>query len=112
MLLLSPTAGAEKTPANPDGESAAQEQEEPSSAAAPEPTVEEKTDDEGVDSNKTSVESLKETNVNNSNSRSLFLQRGLYSQLVQLHRDSLMFWQFNQWTDASRDKAAGLLSEL
>lgn len=29
--------------------------------------VEEKTDDEGVDSNKTSVESLRETNENNSN---------------------------------------------
>lgn len=88
MLLLFPTAEAEKTPANPDAESAAPEAApdkpkedaaEPSSPAAAEPTVEEKTDDEGVDSNKTSVESLKEANVNNSNSSGdLIPQRGLH----------------------------------
>lgn len=88
---MSPTAEAEKTPANPDAESAAPEATpdkpkedltEPSSPAATEPTVEEKTDDEGADSNKTSVESLKETNVNNSNSRDLILQRGLHFKLA------------------------------
>ncbi|XP_032398803.1 cell wall protein RTB1 isoform X2 [Etheostoma spectabile] len=40
---------------------------EQSPPAPVEPSVEEKTDDEGVVSNKTSVESLKETNENNSN---------------------------------------------
>lgn len=83
---MPPTAEAEKTPANPDAESAAPEATadkpkedaaEPSSPPATEPAVEEKTDDEGVDSNKTSVESLKETNVNNSNSSDLIPQRGL-----------------------------------
>lgn len=87
LLLLSPTAEAVNTAANPDAESAAPEASpdkpkedvaRPSSPAATEPTVEEKTDDEGVESNQTSVESLKETNVNNSNSRDLIPQRGLH----------------------------------
>ncbi|XP_015258987.1 PREDICTED: spore germination protein 270-11-like [Cyprinodon variegatus] len=45
------------------------------------PSADEKTDDEGVASNKTSVESLKETNENNSNSRnfSFSQRRGIYS---------------------------------
>ncbi|XP_075889094.1 uncharacterized protein LOC142892722 [Nelusetta ayraudi] len=81
-------AEAEKTPANPDAESAApaatpgsaedkpkEDVAEPSSSTATETTVDEKTDDEGVVSKETSVESLKETNVNNSNSRGLSPQR-------------------------------------
>lgn len=45
------------------------------------PSADEKTDDEGVASNKTSVESLKETNENNSNSCnfSFSQRRGIYS---------------------------------
>lgn len=108
MLLLSPTAEAEKSPANPNAESAAPEATppvkpkedvaEPSSPAAAEPTVEEKTDDEGVESNKTSVESLKETNVNNSNSRDLVPQRGLHFELANFYffrdelKDALAVW--------------------
>lgn len=44
-----------------------------------EPTVEEKTDDEGVVSSKTSVESLKEANENNSNNADFRLQTDLKS---------------------------------
>lgn len=86
-------AEAEKTPANPNAESAApaatpdsaedkpkEDVAEPSSSAATETTVEEKTDDEGVVSKETSVESLKETNVNNSNSRGLSPQREFESR--------------------------------
>lgn len=86
---MSPTAEAEETPANPDAESAGatpdrpgEDVAEPSPPAATEPSVEEKTDDEGADSNETSVESLKETNANNSNSRGLVPQRGLPFELA------------------------------
>nr|XP_046271657.1 uncharacterized protein si:dkey-27h10.2 [Scatophagus argus] len=51
------------------------------SPPAPEPSVEEKTDDEGVVSNKTSVESLKETNENNSNNAHFSQWRDLNSNL-------------------------------
>ncbi|XP_037620025.1 major latex allergen Hev b 5 [Sebastes umbrosus] len=57
---------------------------EPSPPAPVEPSVEEKTDDEGVVSNKTSVESLKETNENNSNNAD-------FSQKRDVKRNSL-FW--------------------
>ncbi|XP_042341039.1 mucin-2 isoform X2 [Plectropomus leopardus] len=51
---------------------------EPSPPAAPvEPSVEEKTDDESVVSNKTSVESLKESNENNSNNADVGQKRDL-----------------------------------
>lgn len=88
FLLLSPTAEAEKTPANPDTESAAPEATpdkpkedvaEPSPLVARELTM----DDEGADSNETSVESLKETNANNSNSRGL-IERGLLFELANV----------------------------
>lgn len=49
---------------------------EQSPAEAAEPGVEEKTDDEGLVSNKTSVESLKETNENNSNNADFGQKRG------------------------------------
>ncbi|KAF3852507.1 hypothetical protein F7725_005862 [Dissostichus mawsoni] len=45
-------------------------------------SVEEKTDDEGVVSNKTSVESLKVTNENNSNSADFSQKKGLYLKFV------------------------------
>lgn len=48
-----------------------------------EQSVEEKTDDEGLASNKTSVESLKETNENNSNNADL--TAGGVSETFQLH---------------------------
>lgn len=95
LLLLSPTAEAEKTPANLGAESAApaaapgstedkpkEDVTEPSSSAATDTTVDGKTDDEGVDSKETSVESPKETNVNNSNSHGLSPQRGLHLKLA------------------------------
>lgn len=88
-FLLSSTAEAEKPPGNPDAESAApaaapdsfgdkpkEDDVEQSPPAAAEPTVEEKTDDEGAVSNKTSVESLKEINANNSNNSDSSQQRG------------------------------------
>lgn len=56
--------------------------EQPPPAAPVEQNVEEKTDDEGTVSNKTSVESLKETNENNSNN---------VCQLRDLERSSI-FW--------------------
>ncbi|XP_060939477.1 uncharacterized protein si:dkey-27h10.2 [Limanda limanda] len=75
-------AEADKPVVDPGAESAAaapsphvsedkpkEEVAEPSPSPAPvQPSAEEKTDDEGVDSNKTSVESLSERNENNSNS--------------------------------------------
>lgn len=79
-LLLSFTGEAEESHVGPGAESAApaatpeSPADEPKAAAveqsppAPvEPSVDEKTDEEGDVSNKTSVESLKETNENNSN---------------------------------------------
>lgn len=89
LLLLSPTAEAEKTPANLGAESAApaatpgsaedkpkEDVAEPSSSTATDTTVDGKTDGESLDS----VELLKEPNVNNSNnnSRGLSPQRGLH----------------------------------
>ena len=101
MLLLSFTVEADKAAADTSTEPAA-----PASAPAPapapapatdssedkpkedvveqsppapvEPSVEEKTDDEGMVSNKTSVESLKETNENNSNNAAFGQTRGWY----------------------------------
>lgn len=73
----------EKTPATPDAESAApaatpdstgdkpKEYDPETTTSSSDPSGEERTGDEGVVSNKTSVESLKETNANNSNSHSL-----------------------------------------
>ncbi|XP_040893220.1 endochitinase 2 [Toxotes jaculatrix] len=52
---------------------------EQSPPAPVEPSTEEKTDDEGVVSNKTSVESLKETNENNSNNTDFSQERDLES---------------------------------
>lgn len=43
--------------------------------------LEEKTDDEGLNSNKTSLESLREANENNSNNAGPHWQRGLYGRL-------------------------------
>lgn len=43
-----------------------------------EPNMDEKTDDEGIISNKTSVESLKETNENNSNNADVTQKKGWY----------------------------------
>lgn len=74
------TADAEKPAADPPAESAAPEKPPDSEEVKPngdsvkwkapahiELTVEDKTDDEGVNSNKTSVESLREANNSNSN---------------------------------------------
>ncbi|XP_053275202.1 uncharacterized protein si:dkey-27h10.2 [Pleuronectes platessa] len=77
----SEAAEADKSVVDPGGESAAaassphdsedkpkEDVAEPSPTPAPvQPSAEEKTDDEGTVSNKTSVESLRETNENNSN---------------------------------------------
>ncbi|XP_035493476.2 uncharacterized protein si:dkey-27h10.2 [Scophthalmus maximus] len=52
---------------------------EQSPPAPVQPSGEEKTDDEGADSNKTSVESLKETNENNSNNADFSQKRDLHS---------------------------------
>ncbi|KAM8771450.1 uncharacterized protein AB9X84_008179 [Acanthopagrus schlegelii] len=79
---VDPSAESAALPPPPDSsddkpkEDVAEESLPPPPAPAPvEPTVEEKTDDEGAVSNKTSVESLKETNENNSNN-SDFSQQG------------------------------------
>ncbi|XP_034544863.1 AAC-rich mRNA clone AAC11 protein [Notolabrus celidotus] len=73
--------GADKSVVEPSAESAApapspdssgdKPKEEPSPPALVEPSGDEKTDDEGAASNKTSVESLKEPNENNSNNADL-----------------------------------------
>lgn len=88
LLLLSFTAEADKT-VDPSTESAVpaplpdSSQDKPKEdvmeqnpAALVKLSVEEKTDDEGIISNKTSVESLKETNENNSNNVDFSQQRG------------------------------------
>ncbi|KAM9362578.1 uncharacterized protein ABDE67_008074 [Symphorus nematophorus] len=91
-------AEAEKSSDDPSAESAAlapsrestedkpkEDVAEPSPPPAPvEPSVGEKTDDEGAVSNKTSVESLKETNENNSNNADFSQRRDLKS--------SSLFW--------------------
>lgn len=91
LLLLSFTAETDKSVADPSTESAT-----PAPAPAPdssedkpkadvaeppapvESTVEVKTDDEAAVSNKTSVESLKETNENNSNNAGFIQTRSWY----------------------------------
>lgn len=78
------TAEADKTADNAKADCAApppsadssedkpkQDAPEQNSAAPVEPSGEDKTDDEGAASNKTSMESLKETNDNNSNNSHL-----------------------------------------
>lgn len=90
LLLLSFTAEADKSVVDPSAESAApapppdgaedkpeEDAVEQSPPAPVEPSAEEKTDDEGVVSSKTSVESLKEANENNSNNADR-QQRGWY----------------------------------
>ncbi|GLD52141.1 uncharacterized protein AKAME5_000508400 [Lates japonicus] len=57
---------------------------EQSPPAPVQPSTEEKTDDEGAVSNKTSVESLKEANGNNSNNADLSLKRDLESGYIFL----------------------------
>nr|XP_019956762.1 PREDICTED: uncharacterized protein LOC109638297 [Paralichthys olivaceus]XP_019956763.1 PREDICTED: uncharacterized protein LOC109638297 [Paralichthys olivaceus] len=90
-------AEADKSVVDPSAESAAaapsphdsedkpkEDVAKPSPTPAPvQPSLEEKTDDEGADSNKTSVESLKETNENNSNN-------AVFRQKTDL--DSSIFW--------------------
>lgn len=93
-FLLSFTAEADKSVDDP-GETAAlvpppgsaedKPKEEAVEQSPPPPvelSVEEKTDDEGVVSNKTSVESLKETNENNSNSADFSQKKGWYLKFV------------------------------
>lgn len=88
---LSFTAEADKPVVDPSAESAApapspdssedkpkEDVVEQSPPAPVQPSTEEKTDDEGAVSNKTSVESLKEANGNNSNNADLSLKRGWY----------------------------------
>ena len=68
--VVDPGAESESAAAapSPHEDKPKEEVAEPSPTPAPvEPSAEEKTDDEGTVSNKTSVESLKETNDNNSN---------------------------------------------
>ena len=87
MFLFSLTDEAEKSAADPGPETAVPAPEssedkpkedaiEQSPAASAKQSVEEKTDDEGPISNKTSVESLKETNENNSNNADFGQKRG------------------------------------
>lgn len=99
MLRLSSTAEADKSAAEPSAEAAApapapspdssedkpkDDAVEQSPPAPVEPSGGEKTDDEGVASNKTSVESLKEANENNSNNADFSWIRGWYlNHLVQ-----------------------------
>ncbi|MEQ2178172.1 hypothetical protein GOODEAATRI_011169 [Goodea atripinnis] len=59
----------------------------PSSSALVEPLADEKTDDEGVASNKTSVESLKETNENNSNNFGFSQRRDRTNMLWEVRVD-------------------------
>ncbi|XP_010727773.2 uncharacterized protein LOC104917894 [Larimichthys crocea] len=80
-------ADKSETEAGPNAESAApatSDKPKEDVAAPVEPNVEEKTDDEGAVSNKTSVESLKETNENNSNNVDVSQQMDLVS--------SKLFW--------------------
>lgn len=86
---IDPSAESTALPPPPDSsddkpkEDVAEESLPPPPAPAPvEPTVEEKTDDEGAVSNKTSVESLKETNENNSNNSDFSQQGGWYLKFV------------------------------
>lgn len=117
LFLLSFTAEADKSAVDPSAESAAlppppppdssddkpkedvaEESLPPPPAPAPvEPTVEEKTDDEGAVSNKTSVESLKDTNENNSNNSDFSQQRGWYLKFVpfrvtQSLQQAVIYW--------------------
>lgn len=95
MLLLSFTAEADKSVVDPNAESAAptpspdsaedkpkEDVTEQSPPAPVEPSVQEKTDDEGAVSNQTSVESLKEANENNSNNADFGQKRGWYLKFV------------------------------
>lgn len=66
---------------------------EQSPAAPVELSVEEKADDEDVVSNKTSVETLKETNENNSNNADLSQQRGRHLKFVSC-KWSYTIWEF------------------
>ncbi|KAE8277654.1 hypothetical protein D5F01_LYC24352 [Larimichthys crocea] len=80
-------ADKSETEAGPNAESAApatSDKPKEDVAAPVEPNMEEKTDDEGAVSNKTSVESLKETNENNSNNVDVSQQMDLVS--------SKLFW--------------------
>lgn len=79
------TAEAEGAAADPSAESAAPDmaKDEPKGGVVErtpsvpaEMSLEEKTDDEGINSNKTSVESLREANENNSNNGGPRWQRG------------------------------------
>ncbi|KAM3623845.1 uncharacterized protein V6R79_016199 [Siganus canaliculatus] len=92
-----PTAEADKSAVEPSAEPAApapspeSSEDEPkedvaeqSPPAPVEPSVEEKTDDEGVNSNQTSVESLKEANENNSNNADVSQERDF--------KPSCLFW--------------------
>ncbi|XP_031132789.1 protein let-653 isoform X3 [Sander lucioperca] len=86
---VSQNAEADKSVVDASAESAAPDKPkedvvEQSPPAPVEPSVEEKTDDEGVVSNKTSAESLKETNENNSNNAD-------FSQKRDLKRSNI-FW--------------------
>ncbi|XP_078118723.1 uncharacterized protein LOC144525613 [Sander vitreus] len=84
---VSQNAEADKSVVDASAESAAPDKPkvvEQSPPAPVEPSVEQKTDDEGVVSNKTSVESLKETNENNSNNAD-------FSQKRDLKRSNI-FW--------------------
>lgn len=83
MPVLSFTAEADKAVVEPSAESAAPAPDSSEDKAkaddvesSPPAPVKEKTDDEGVVSNKTSVESLKETNENNSNNADFSQNRG------------------------------------
>lgn len=92
MVCFCFTAEAEESAVDPSAESAApapvssedkpkEVAAEQSPPAAKELSVEEKTDDEDLVSNKTSVESLKETNENNSNNADL-KEKGLFFKFV------------------------------
>ncbi len=75
------SAAPEPTPDSPD-DKPKEDVVEPSPPAPVEPSAEEKTDDEGIVSTKTSVESLKETNENNSNNADVSQKRGWYLKFV------------------------------
>lgn len=95
IFFLSFTAEADGSVAEASAESAAAPAPSPDSTedepnedvveqsppAPVQPSGEEKTDDEGADSNKTSVESLKETNENNSNNADFSQKRGWYFEM-------------------------------
>lgn len=90
--VVDPSAESAAPPPSPDSSEDKPKEDvvEQSPAAPVEPRVEEKTDDEGVVSTKTSVESLKETNENNSNNADVSQKRGWYLKFVP-YKCSLSF---------------------